>query len=334
MKTLIYSFFCLLFTATTSAQILVAAPETAFEIQHSFNSSLIREKNIKKITFEILDKKDFEVPVDKNLVETYEFNAAGQLSRFYYTSIVKTIEKQTTVNASRGRRKGYYSYTESHNEYVYDTISTSYFYNAARDLILKRYHDGALFYESRYYRYDSLHNLTKELRYRETNNSKDKSVFILGGQLLLSEDSFQYKKFSNGQLQCVLLNNENRPYKQQTINYDSLGRKISVSEHYTAAAWIMQEQTFEYNPTRMVSAQFKGNANNQVNMKITYEYDANNELLTEKHYRNDVLQKELSYITDAVNNLLNSLVIRDHVNKTIRIVKLKYDFGSVGKAGG
>lgn len=330
MKTNYYIFLILLAGFATRAQILHPTPETAFEIQHNFNSTLLKNKNVKKITFEIVDKKDFEVPVDKNLVETYEFNDKGQLSRFYYTTIAKTIERQTTVMMRGGRRRGNYAQVQTHSDYIYDTTSTSYFYKGD-NLVLKRYHDGAMFYESRYYRYDSLNNLTKELRFRETNNSKDKSVFILGGQLLLSEDSFQYKKYGK-QLQCILLNNENRPYKEQIINFDSLGRKISVSEFYTAAAWITQEMKFEYANNRMTMAQFKGNANNEVSLKITYEYDANNELLTEKHYKNGVLQKELSYITDEVNNLLKSLVIRDHVNKTIRIIKLKYDFASVSKA--
>lgn len=313
------------------AQILNPTPESAFEVQHNFNYNLIKQKGIKKITFEIADKKDFETVVDKNLVETYEFNDSGVLTRFYYTNVVKTIEKQTMVPVYKGRRKVRYTELHSYNEYVYDTVSTSYFYQND-NLILKRYHDGALFYESRYYRYDTAAHLTKELRYRETNNSKDKSVFILGGQLLLSEDSFQYQKNSQKQLKCVLLNNENRPYKEQNINLDSLGRKLSVYEHYTAAAWIMQEQKFEYKNNRLSLAQFKGNANNEVVLKITYEYDANNDLLTEKHYKNEVLLKELSYITDNENRLLNSLVIRDHLNKSIRIIKLKYDFGAVSKS--
>ncbi|MBI2721772.1 MAG: hypothetical protein HYX39_06325 [Bacteroidetes bacterium] len=313
-----------------AGQILNSTPETAFEVQHNFNSHLIKKKSIRKITFEIVDKKDFEIPIDKNLVETYEFNDAGKLSRFYYTNISKTIEKQTTITVNRGRRKGVFSQVQTHNDYLYDTISTSFFY-ANNNLILKRYHDGAMFYESRYYRYDSLNNLTKEMRFRETNNSKDKSIFILGGQLLLSEDSLQYQRYSNGQLKCILLNNENRPYKEIITNFDSLNRKKSVNEHYTAASWIMQEQKFEYSKNRLTSAEFKGNANNEVLLKITYEYDNNNELLTEKHFKNGVLTKELSYITDSVNNLLKSLVIRDHLNKTIRIIKLKYDFASVSK---
>ena len=328
---LICFFIALGFIFNAKAQILCPTPETAFEIQHNFNAELIKLKNIKRIVFEVVDKKDFELVVDKNLVETYEFNNNGQLSRFYYTNIIKTIEKQTTVNIANGRRRGYRSTVESHNEYIYDTVSTSYFYSG-KNLILKRYHDGALFYESRYYRYDSLGNLTKELRFRETNNSKDKTVFILGGQLLLSEDSFQYNKYSSGQLKCILLNNENRPYKEQTINFDSLGRKKSVFEHYTAAAWIMQEQKFEYVGNRLALAEFRGNANNEVTIKRTYEYDKNNELYTEKQYKNNIFLKELSYVTDEANHLLNSMVIRDPINLTIRIIKLKYDFGSIGKS--
>ncbi len=325
--------FVLLFTGA-KAQVLIPTPETAFEVQHNFNAEVIKMKNIKRIVFEVVDKADFELVVDKNLVETYEFDTNGQLARFYYTNIIKTIEKQTTVMAShgRGRKRTSYSTVESHNEYVYDTVSTSYFYSG-KNLILKRYHDGALFYESRYYRHDSSGNVTKELRFRETNNSKDKTIFILGGQLLLSEDSLQYKKYSSGQLKCILLNNENRPYKEQTINYDSLGNKKSIFEHYTAAAWIMQEQKFNYAGNRLTMAEFKGNANNEVIIKRTYEYDKNNELYTEKQYKNNVLLKELSYVTDEQNKLLNSLVIRDPINKTIRIIKLKYDFGSVGRAG-
>jgi len=327
LRTKFYSIFFLFLGLKLSAQILLATPETAFDVQHNFNAELLKMKNVRKITFEIVDKKDYEIPIDKNLVETYEFDTNGLLSRFYFTNIVKTIEKQTTVTTRKGK-KGYQTYTESKNEYLYDTTSTSYYYNNGK-LVLKRYFDGAMFYESRYYRYDSLGNVVKELRYRETNNSRDKNYFILGTQLLLSEDSFQYKKYPNGQLHCFSLNNENRPYKQQISYYDVLGLKIKTSEHYTAASWITQEHTYEYKAGRLIEARFKGNADKEVNLKVTFEYDMYNQLLTEKRYKDDVLQKELSYITNSADKLLSSLVIRDHVNRSIRIVKLKYDFGSL-----
>lgn len=309
----------------SKAQVLLPTTETAFETQHNFNPQVIKTKGIKKITFEIIDKKDFEIAVDKSLTEVYEFNADGLLSRFYYTTIVRTTEKQITKINRRGQ-----AFSQTENQYVYDTVSTTYFY-AGSNLILKRFHDGVNYYESRYYRYDSLGNLTKELRFKETNNSPDRSLFILGNQVQLSEDSFQHKKFSSGQLKCTFLNNENRPYKERITNYDSLGRKKSENEHYTAAAWIQQENTFEYQGKFLVQAKFEGNANNKVVLKNTYEYDEMGELYAEKQYKNDLLLREISYVTNKADSLLNSIVIRDPINKSIRIVKLKYDFGMIGR---
>ena len=321
----------ILFPVCFYSQVLLPTSETAFDKQHSFNPDVIKNKNIRKIIFEIVDKKDFETVVDKNLTETYEFDTNGLLTRYYYTTIIKTVERQITIGAKyKGRRKISNGNTFSINDYVYDTISTSYFYNN-NQLKLKRYYDGANYYESRYYRYNANNQLTKELRFKETNNSKDKSVFILGNQVLLSEDSFQYQKYSSGQVKCTFLNNENRSYKEQIINYDSLGNKIMIFENYTAASWIVQEQNFTYNNNRLATAQFKGNANNDVTLKRTYEFDNNKELLTEKQYKNEVLLKEVSYVADSNNGLLNSFIIRDGINKTMRIVKLKYDFGLIGK---
>ena len=304
---------------------MLPTAETAFEPAHNFNPAIIKERGIKKIVFEILDKKDFEVAVDRSLTETYEFNEEGKISRFYYTVIARAIEKHVTHLNRKGREV-----VSSSTDYVYDTVSTGYFYQKGQ-LVLKRYHDGLNYYESRYYHYDSLGNVTKELRYRETNVSPDKSYFVLGNQVLLSEDSFQYKKFSSGQLKCTFLNNENRPYKERITNFDAHGRKISVSENYTSAGWIMQEQKFEYDGNRMISARFEGNANNTVVLKNTYEYDENKELYSEKQYRNDVMEKELSYVTNKADGLLNSIVIRDPINKTIRIIRLKYDKSQISK---
>lgn len=313
------------------SQVLLPTTETAFEKQHNFNPEVIKNKNIKKIIFEIVDKKDFETVVDKNLIETYEFDTNGLLTRYYYTTIVKTVERQITTGAVyKRKRKISNGTTYTINDYLYDTISTSYFYQNNL-LRLIRYHDGANYYESRYYRYNTSNQLTKELRFKETNNSKDKSLFILGNQVLLSEDSFQYQKFSSGQLKCTFLNNENRSYKEQITNYDSLGNKKMIFENYTAASWIVQEQNFTYKNSRLETAQFKGNANNDVTLKRTYEFDANKELYTEKQYKNEVLLKEVSYVSDSSNGLLNSFIIRDGINKSMRIVKLKYDFGLVGK---
>lgn len=309
------------------AQVLIPSAETAFELNHNFNPEVIKSKGIKKITYEIIDKKDFEVPVDKSLTEVYEFNSDGQLSRYYYTTIVKTLQKEVKSRVGRTWQ------TTLQNEYLYDTVSTSYFYQN-KNLVLKRFHDGVNYYESRYYSYDVQNRLTKEKRYKETNNSPDRSVFILGNQVLLSEDSFQYQTYASGQTKCIFLNNENRPYKESISNYDSAGRKLNEDETYIAAAWIRQQRWFEYKEGCLVEARFKGNAHHDIVLKTVYEYDEFKELYNEKKYRNEILLREISYVRDRNNGLLNSFIIRDPSNQSLRIVKLKYDFGSVTKLGG
>ena len=96
----------------------------------------------------------------------------------------------------------------------------------------------------------------------------------------------------------------------------------------------MQEYKFTYAGGRLAMASFEGNASIPVILKNLYEYDEANELYGEKHFKNEVLEKEVSYITEKGTGLLNSFVIRDHLNKTMRIVKLKYDLGLVGKTEG
>ena len=313
-----------LISSIAAAQVLMPTPESAFESQHPFNPWVIKTTGIRRICFEIIDKKDFEVAVDKSLTEMYEFNDSGQLSRHYFTNVARTLEKQVTI-VDRRRRK----YTRVISDFVYDTVSTTYFYSG-NQLILKRYHDGASYYESRYYRYDSTGNLTKELRFKETNTSVNPSVFMLGNQVLLSVDSFQYQRYSSGQVKCTLLNSENRPYKEMIINYDSLGRKKDISETYVAAAWIRQHYSYEYAGDHLVKSRFEGNANNPVTLLNSYVYDQKNELYEEKQYRNEILIKEISYVADRATGMLNSFVIRDPINRTMRIVKLRYDYGSLG----
>ena len=60
----------------------------------AFNQEFVKAQKIKTITFDIIDKRDFAVAEDKNLINYYEFNSNGQLVRFYYTNIIKTIEKE------------------------------------------------------------------------------------------------------------------------------------------------------------------------------------------------------------------------------------------------
>lgn len=322
-------FFILSFITHHSSllsQTLIPLAESAFESQLPFNTQYIKDQKIKSITFDILDKKDLQVAEDKGLLNYYEFNTHGKLTRFYYTTINKIIQKEYQSGpVYRHRKKVSNGYSYTKNEYVYDTVSTNYFYNDSRDLKLKRYNDGS-YYESYYYDYTADGKLEKEKRFKETNVSPEKYNFKLGTQSLISEESFIYQPTGKNQYKKICKNDEGRPYKEIIYTFNDGGQVISINEQYIVT-WITQQSNFTYNAKgQLTSATYKTNVNGaDVEEKRTYEYDANDCLLTEKQYKNNVLLKELSYVTDA-NKKVNSYLIRDPNNKSIRIVKLIYQY--------
>lgn len=316
-------FIILLFKGFT--QTLLPTAETAFDIQLPFNKSYIKQNNIKSITFDIIDKKDLQVAEDKGLLNYYQFNKDGQLTRFYYTVISKIVQKEFHHDAVYHKKKkvsNAYSYTK--NEYIYDTVATTYFYNDYKELKLKRNQDGS-FYESYYFDYNSDGKINKERRCKETNVSAIKSDFKLGSQLTISEESFTYLSTGKNQFKKTCLNDENRPFKEMIYNFNDAKLITSINEQYIVT-WITQKSVFEYNANNLLTkAIYTSNSNGLQQLVRTYEYDKNNCLLTEKHFKNDKLQKEISYITDE-NKKVTSYLIRDPNEKTIRIVKLYYQF--------
>lgn len=299
--------------------------ESAFENQLPFNSAYIKSQNIKSITFDIIDKKDLQIAEDKGLLTYYEFNNNGLLSRFYNTSIVKTIQKEYHSGpVYKHRKKISNGNTYTKNEYVYDTVSTTYFYTNNNLLKLKRYNDGP-FYESYYYDYSSEGQLIQEKRYKETNVSENKSEFKLGGQFTISEESFEYINTGKNQFKKICKNDEGRVYKEIIYHTNDTDQIININEQYTVT-WLVQVSNFEYNTKgQLIKASYKSNSNGDLELTRTYEYDTNDCLLTEKQYKNNVLLKEISYVTDA-SKKLNSYIIREPNSKTLRIVKLLYQY--------
>ena len=243
----------------------------------------------------------------------------------YHTSVIKVIQKEYHSEPRYHRGKlvsNGHSYTK--NDYLYDTVSTTYFYTPNNLVKLKRYNDAS-YYESNYYDYSADGKTEKEKRCKETNVSENKAEFKLGGQFIISEETFKYQSTGKNQYKKICMNNEGRPYKEIIYTTNDANKLISLNEQYTVA-WITQNSSFEYNTKgQLIKASYKSNRNGDMEQVRTYEYDANDCLLTEKEFKNGILLKEVSYLTDA-NKKVNSYIIRDHNNKSIRIVKLFYQY--------
>lgn len=308
------------------AQLILPSLNETFSQIPNFNPDYIRSHKIKSIVFDILDKKDLQIAVDKGLIHNYEFNEQGYLTRFYYTSISKTIVKEIhTAPVYRKRRKISNGSVTYRNEYLYDTVSTNFFYNDKNKLILKRYRDGN-YYEATYYTYDSTGNTLREYKCKETNVSLDKNVFQIGVQNVLSDENFTYEFTGPRQIKKKSLNDEKRAFKETILNFNDDLQRISEYENFIAT-FITQSCKYMYNAKgQMTEKVFESNSNGKIKVVETFDYDKHGNILTQKQFKNDVLLNELSYIIDENTNLVNSFLNRDHINKSIRITKLYFAF--------
>jgi hypothetical protein len=311
---------------TCRAQLLIPGNSGNSDNSFSFNADEIKKRKIKTIIFEIVDKQDFKIVEDKDLSKHYEFDAEGRLKRSYYTVIKKIIQKEfhTAPVYRRGRLVGGGG-TYSKNVYEFDTLSTNYFYDDKGNLMGKRFNDGT-FYNATYYKYDSVGHVISLLSCKETNANADKSVFTLGMQQINFEEKYKYIYSSPKQYKQQYLNDENRVFKEVIVTFNATKKPIQYNESYVAT-WINQITDFTYNHHDfLIEKKYTSNASDKIELKETYEYDANNLLNTEKHYKNSVLQTETGYVNDADTKIPNSFVTRDYINKTMQIVRVIYGY--------
>jgi hypothetical protein len=313
---------------SVKAQLLIPGNSGNTDNPFSFNAEEIKKRKIKTIIFEIVDKQDFKIVEDKNLSKHYEFNTDGKLKRSYYTVIKKIIQKEfhSAPVYRRGRLVGGGG-SYSKEVYEFDTLSTKYFYDENGNLKGKRFNDGT-FYNATYYKYDSIGRVVNLLSCKETNANADKSVFTLGMQQINFEEKYKYINSSPKQYKQQFLNDENRVFKELIVTFNAAKQPVQYNESYVAT-WINQITDFTYNEHNfLIEKKYTSNASERIELKEIYEYDANNLLNTEKHYRNNVLQTETGYVNDADTKLLNSFVTRDYINKSMQIVKLIYEYNN------
>ena len=319
--------FILIFISLSGkAQLLVPGDNGNSDNSFSFNAEEIKKRKIKTIVFEIVDKQDFKIVEDKDLSKHYEFDSEGRLKRSYYTVIKKIIEKEfhTAPVYRRGRLVGGGG-TYSKNVYEFDTLSTNYFYDTKGNLMGRRFNDGT-FYNATYYKYDSLGHVISLLSCKETNANADKSVFTLGMQQINFEEKYKYIYSSPKQYKQQFLNDENRVFKELIVTFNAAKKPVQYNESYVAT-WINQVTNFTYSEQNMLTEKkYTSNASESIELKETYEYDANNLLNTEKHYKNNVLLTETGYVNDADTKIPNSFVTRDYINKSMQIVRVIYGY--------
>ena len=291
-----------------------------------FNFEEIKKRKIKSIVFDMVDKKDFQIAVDKDLSRHYEFDSLGRITRSYYTVVSRIIEKEFLTAPVYKRKRliragsSYYK-----NVYEFDTLSCAFIYNTQNNLACKRYNDGNS-YTATYYWYDSLNRATRVLYCKESNSSTDKSVFILGQQQKQFEEKFKYGYFSELQYKKLCLNDEGRVFKEIIVTFNKDKQPKQYNESFIAT-WINQVTDFAYDAkNKITEKKYTTNAGTPVEIKDTFSYDKNGFLDMEKHYKNGLMLTETGYVNDLATGLPTSYVTRDPINKTMQIVRLIYTY--------
>ncbi len=314
-------FFCI----TLQAQVFHPPIQHVADNIPDFNFEEIKKHKIKSIVFDMVDKKDWQIAEDKDLSRHYEFDSLGRITRCYYTVIKRIIQKDfQTAPVYKRHRLVKAGSTYSKNVYEFDTLSTTFQYKEG-NLSCKRFNDGSS-YNSTYYWYDSLDRVVRILYCKETNASVDRSVFVLGLQQKQFEEKFKYAYSSATQYKKLCLNDEDRPFKEIIVTFNTNQQPKQYNETFTAT-WINQVTDLAYNEKgQLIEKKYTSNAATPVEIKDVFTYDKKNFLDMEKHYKNGVLISETGYVTDALTGIPTSYVTRDPINKSMQIVRLLYTY--------
>ncbi|MCE3278446.1 MAG: hypothetical protein K0S44_637 [Bacteroidetes bacterium] len=326
MKKHLLLFFFIFTLLNCRAQLISTKPVDINVGPINFNPEIIKKNKVKTIVLDIVDKPDGKIIVDKDATQGFEFDEEGRVSRYYYTILNRVQATEVDVPALKKRGKVVRpATTKTVLKFVNDTIFTSVFYDLLDRVILKRSRSGD-YYDAYYYEYDDKGKIKREMHCRETNISENKNVFKLGVQTILSSETFSYENLTPTQVKKKCFNDEGREYKKGIINYDAKGNKLSESYDFIVS-WMHQEGLYEYaNNGNLIRRILKTNESGELKQESTFDYDANNHLITEKKLKDAVILNEISYLFDEFTKLVKSHVDRDFKNASIGIVKYAYTY--------
>jgi hypothetical protein len=296
----------------SKAQLLIHPPDLLFEKFPVFNEKYIQQNNIKKIIFDIIDKKDWQEAEDKDLTEVYEFDENGRLKRKYHTTIKKVIQYETHNKKNKS--------IITKEIYEYDTVSTEYTY--LPNQIIERNFLPNNYADAHYYKICGK-EICKEEKYTEFYRTLSTGTRVLDKVLLRSYDSIATFSYEN-QIKKVYYNNEKLPYKEKFIYFDKNKRITEISEQLIVTTGYIKKQFFYNSSGNIENATMTVNFGNPENYAIEFNYDEKTQqLISEIHFKNNNKMKEYQYIYSQNNNELYSILIRTFEEKNIRIIKLK-----------
>ncbi len=309
-----------------NAQLITNTPGEIPLAPRMFNQAMIKEQKIKSILVVIVDKPDGSVIIDKGETQGYEFDTLGRMTRYYYTLLYGTEQKEVDYPAIERKGKTIRAAgTRLITKYLNDTVFVNLLYDSLSRIKCKRV-QAADYYDAFYFEYNNKNQIIKQTHCRETNVSENKKEFVLGVQSVLSVETFGYEQLTPTQLKKTNYNDENRAYKKTIINYSTDGRILTENTEYMIG-WMNREQNFMYDDKGRISERkFRSNENGEVSTKSVFSYDGKGNIEVEKKYKNEILVEEENYLFDSKTNIVKSEAIRNFAKESVIIVKYGYSY--------
>jgi len=155
--------------------------------------------------------------------------------------------------------------------------------------------------------------------------------FRLGMQTIISTEEFAYERLTPTQVKKKCLNDEGKVYKEIILNYDTAGRLVDEYHSYIVS-WVKQSNTYAYDSLgRMKERTVKSYSGEELEEKVTMEYDSAGNISMQRFYKNGVLYYEMSFLYNAELPGVYAMVNRRHREALIDIVKYGYELYPVRK---
>ncbi len=287
-------FLSLLFFSCSSlqAQFFLQRADAISSEWETFHSSFISANKIKSISISYSSKEDNQRIKSKETSKAFFFNTDG--------NPIKEVKMEAS-----------------------DTTETFFYFSNGSLSIQRTFQKSTI--QSRYFSYDSLGRIVKEVNCMELNAGESREFFKLLRQEVNWLEVYAYQALSNLQLQRNTFNDIGKVYKNAILYSDTEGRIIEEAERFSITG-VSQNRKYVYDEAgRLKEKKFYTDVVGELAEKTTFTYDAKGNLIGELFYRNDALQFERIYFYDAKGEFPEAILCKYPNRRTIDMLQFKIE---------
>jgi YD repeat-containing protein len=290
----LFLFFFLSFSGMAISQVLDNRNGDAFTDKPFFNSSFIKENQLKLLKGTFVYKKQGEVMRNTTFNYVYAFDRNGNLE---YTFETRTDDGST------------------------DTTWNRYAYDEKGRLSVFRKSDQTG-YSAIHYMYDEQDRVVAEEYFTELTDSLGNVIRTLA----FNKDTYVYSDYDS-QVKRVKFNNYDLPYMEEFFNYNKDGYLVERIERIKMTSDVF---TFHYGYNeqgKLATVVKTSNKSSEPQEELKFKYDELGNLIEKHIYKNGIFTTDVQIIYNSKSRLLSSVITRQVSTNFMMILRfLDYEF--------